>query len=152
MVQIKHFTAPQKMPNVQFSRRAKWPWREKILGAPQPSQKIIVNQSKPILVIASISMKPFTRQSFRQNSFSRELLSERCLLWDSLLTSKPVIGINSPKRTLPKVVFRADKGWAVKRARPSKKMWCSGLGLCLQMSPVFACLRVWSGLAMWFVY
>ena len=152
MVQIKHFTAPQKMPNVQFSRRAKWPWREKILGAPQPSQKIIVNQSKPILVIASISMKPFTRQSFRQNYFSRELLSGRCLLWDSLLTSKPVIGINSPKRTLPKVVFRADKGWAVKRARPSKKMWCSGLGLCLQMSPVFACLRVWSGLAMWFVY
>ena len=26
MVQVKHFTAPQKMPNFQFSRRAKWPW------------------------------------------------------------------------------------------------------------------------------
>ena len=31
----------------------------------------------------------------------------------------------------------ADKGWAVKRARLSKKVWCSGLGLCLEMSPVF---------------
>ena len=31
----------------------------------------------------------------------------------------------------------ADKGWAVKRARPSKKVWCNGLGLCLEMSLVF---------------
>ena len=31
---------------------------------------------------------------------------------------------------------RADKGWAVKRARPSKKVWYSGLGLCLEMSLV----------------
>ena len=34
MVQIKHFTAPQKLPNVQFSGRANWTWRDKILGAP----------------------------------------------------------------------------------------------------------------------
>ena len=33
--------------------------------------------------------------------------------------------------------IRADKGWAVKRARPSRKVWCSGLGLCLEMSFVF---------------
>ena len=59
------------MPNFQFSKRAKWPWRDKILGAPQRGQKIIVNQSKPILVIVSI--KPFTRQSFRQNYFSSEI-------------------------------------------------------------------------------
>ena len=77
MVQIKHFTAPQKMPNFQFSRRAKWPWRDKILGAPQRGQKIIVNQSKPILVIVSI--KPFTCHSLRQNYFSRDFY------WDSLL-------------------------------------------------------------------
>ena len=32
---------------------------------------------------------------------------------------------------------RADKGWAVKRARPSKKVWSSGLGLCVEMSLVF---------------
>ena len=32
---------------------------------------------------------------------------------------------------------RADKGWAVKRARPSKKAWCSRLGLCLETSLVF---------------
>ena len=61
MVQIKHFTASQKMPNFQFSRRAKWPWWDKILDASQRGQKIIVNQSKPILVI--VSMKPFTRQT-----------------------------------------------------------------------------------------
>ena len=72
MVQIKHFTAPQKMPNFQFSRRAKWPWRDKILGTPQQrGQTIIVNQSKPILVV--VSMKPFTCKSFRQNEFSREI-------------------------------------------------------------------------------
>ena len=73
MVQIKHFTAPQKkMPNFLFSRRVKWPWRDKKLGASQRGQKILVNQSKPVLVIASI--KPFTRQSFRQFFFfSREI-------------------------------------------------------------------------------
>ena len=36
-----------------------------------PSKKIIVNQSKPVLVIVSI--KPFTCQSFRQNYFLREI-------------------------------------------------------------------------------
>ena len=36
---------------------------------------------------------------------------------------------------------RADKGGAVKRARPSIKVWCSGLGLCLEMSLVFDFLR-----------
>ena len=35
------------------------------------------------------------------------------------------------------VQIRADKGWAVKRARPSKMVWCNGLGLCLEMSLVF---------------
>ena len=35
------------------------------------------------------------------------------------------------------ISIRADKGWAVKRAYPSKKVWCSGLGLCLEMSLVF---------------
>ena len=71
MVHIKHFTAPQKMPNFQFSTRANWTWRDKILGAPQRGKKMIVNQSKPILVIVSI--KPFTCKSFRQNYFSREI-------------------------------------------------------------------------------
>ena len=54
MVHIKHFTAPQKMPNFQFSTRANWTWRDKILGAPQRGKKIIVNQSKPILVSGKI--------------------------------------------------------------------------------------------------
>ena len=35
MLQIKHLTASQKMTNFQFSKRANWPWREKILSAPQ---------------------------------------------------------------------------------------------------------------------
>ena len=59
---------------------------------------------------------------------------------------------------------RADKGWAVKRARPSKKVWCSGLGLYLEMSPVFDFGQgLWCGLsirhcrchwimAAWFVF
>ena len=48
-----------------------------------------------------------------------------------------------------RVLYRADKGWAVKPARQSKKVWCSGLGLCLEMSLVFdwtsfrACDVVW---------
>ena len=41
------------------------------------------------------------------------------------------------KGALHNVRTRADKGWAVKRARPSKKVSCSGLGLCLEMSLVF---------------
>ena len=71
MVRIKHFAAPQKMPNFPFSRRAKWPWPDKILVAPQRGQKIIVNQSKPILVIVLI--KPLTCQRFRQNYFLSEI-------------------------------------------------------------------------------
>ena len=39
MLQIKHLTAPQKMPNFQFTRRANWLWREKILSGPQRGQK-----------------------------------------------------------------------------------------------------------------
>ena len=46
----------------------------------------------------------------------------------------PLIGSRSGE---DRVKNRADKGWAVKRARPSKKVWCSGLGLCLEMSLVF---------------
>ena len=71
MVQIKHLQHRKKCQifssqDVQNGRGR----RDKILGAPQRGQKIIVNQSKPILVIVSI--KPFTRQSFRQNYFSHE--------------------------------------------------------------------------------
>ena len=36
MLQIKHFTALQKMPNFQISRLANWPWRYKILSDPPP--------------------------------------------------------------------------------------------------------------------
>ena len=43
----------------------------------------------------------------------------------------------SEKRQRGMMGTRADKGWGVKRARPSKKVWCSGLGLCLEMPPVF---------------
>lgn len=49
-------TAPQKMSNFQFSKRANWPWCDKILGAPQRGQKITVNRSKHILVMVSIKL------------------------------------------------------------------------------------------------
>ena len=52
------------MPNFQFSRRVN-------TYRPQRGKKIIVNQSKPILVIVSIM--PFTCQSFRQNYLPREI-------------------------------------------------------------------------------
>ena len=35
------------------------------------------------------------------------------------------------------MLTRADNGWAMKRARPRKKVCCSRLGLRLEMSPVF---------------
>ena len=82
MVQIKHFTASQNIPNVQFSRRANWPWRDKILSALQRGQKIIVNESKPFLVIVSI--KFFTCLSFRQNCFSLRNWAGG-FYWDSLV-------------------------------------------------------------------
>ena len=55
MVQIKQIQRRKKCPifNFPFSRRVNWPWRYKILSAPHRSQKIMVNQSKPILVISS---------------------------------------------------------------------------------------------------
>ena len=40
-------------------------------------------------------------------------------------------------RSRSRLLSRTDKGWAVKRARRSKKVWCSGLGLCLEMSLAF---------------
>ena len=71
MVQIKHFTAPQKCQIFSFQDMQNGRGGTKYSAPPQRGQKIIVNQSKPILVIVSI--KPFTRQSFRQNYFSREI-------------------------------------------------------------------------------
>ena len=71
MIQIKHFTAPQKMPNFQSQDMLSGHGRTKYSPPPQRGQKIIVTQSKPILVIVSI--KPFTCQSFRQNYFSHEI-------------------------------------------------------------------------------
>ena len=50
MVQIKHFTALQKMPNFQFSRRAKWPWQDKILGTP-PARPENYCESKQTYVV-----------------------------------------------------------------------------------------------------
>ena len=35
------------------------------------------------------------------------------------------------------VLARADKDWQWNERVQAKKVWCSGLGLCLEMSPVF---------------
>ena len=99
MVQIKHSTELQAIPNFRFSRGAKWPWREKILSE---DRKIIENQSKPILVIASI--RPFTCQSFRQNHFSREIWVSG-FYWDSLLRC---IGVALWKRATLSLLFWND--------------------------------------------
>ena len=71
MVQIKHFTAPQKMPNFSVFKTCKMAMGGQNTRRPKRFQEIIVNQSKPIFVIVSI--KPFTRQSFRQNYLSGEI-------------------------------------------------------------------------------
>ena len=56
--------------------------RDKILSAPQRGRKIIVNQTKPILVVVSI--KPFTCQMrFRQNYFSLEIEWDCACLLDT---------------------------------------------------------------------
>ena len=47
MVQIKHFTAPHKMSNFQFSRPAKWPWWDKIFGAPRAARKLLWIKANP---------------------------------------------------------------------------------------------------------
>ena len=39
MVQIKNFTALQKLANFQISRRENWPWQDKILSSPELCQK-----------------------------------------------------------------------------------------------------------------
>ena len=51
--------------------------------------------------------------------------------------SKDIQAIQFSETARYKEKPRADKGWAVKRACPGKKMWCSGLGLRLEMSLVF---------------
>ena len=66
-MQIKHLTGPQKFQIFSFQDVQNGHGGT----PPQRGQKIIVNQSKPILVIVSI--KPFIRQSFWQNYFSREI-------------------------------------------------------------------------------
>ena len=72
MVQIKHFTAPQK--KAKFSVF-------KILGAPQRGQNIIVNQSKPVLVIVD---KAFHSPEFQANLFFTRNWAGG-FYWDSLL-------------------------------------------------------------------
>ena len=73
--------------NAKFSvfKMCKMALGDKILDAPQCVQKIIMNQSKPILVIVSI--KPFTRQSFRpKNCFTQNWVGS--FYWDSLLSKQ----------------------------------------------------------------
>ena len=73
MVQIKHFTAPQKLPNFQFSRRANWTWGDKILVSPPPPPARPENHCESKQTYFIVSKKPFTCQSSRQNYSSREI-------------------------------------------------------------------------------
>ena len=74
-------------------------------------------------------------------------LKYKCTTWHCLFPINPKAHAkmshwktavkNGMIRSVPHVSTGADKGWVVKRERPSKKVWCSGLGLCLEMSLVF---------------
>ena len=98
MVQIKHFTELQEIPNFWSSRGAKWPWRDKILSA---DKKIIGNQSELILVIASI--RPFTSRVSGKIIFHAKL-SERFLLRQPLRC----IGVALWKRATLSLLFWND--------------------------------------------
>ena len=82
MVQIKHFTAPQNMPNFQVSRRAKWSWPDKILGAP-PAQPENYCESKQTHFSYSLD------KAFHSPEFQAKLFFTRNWVggfnWDSLL-------------------------------------------------------------------
>ena len=67
MVQIKHCQKKCLIFNIQDVQIGRGGTKYLV----PPSKKIIVNQSKPVLVIVSI--KPFTCHSFRQNNFLREI-------------------------------------------------------------------------------
>ena len=54
----------------------------------------------------------------------------------SSLSSRNVVTMVTWRNDFP-LLTRADKGWAVKRERSSKKVWYSGLRLYLEMSLVF---------------
>ena len=73
MVQIKHFTEPQGNAKFSIFKTCKPAVAGQNTRRPQRGQKIVVNQSKPILIVVIVSIKPFTCQSFRQNYFSREI-------------------------------------------------------------------------------
>ena len=66
MLQIKHFTALQKMPHFQDLQTGHGGTKYSVPPPPSATRNIIVSQRKPILVIVSI--KPFG-----QNYFSREI-------------------------------------------------------------------------------
>ena len=88
------------MPKFQFSRRAKWPWRDKMLGAPQRGQKIIVNPKQSYF---SYSLdKAFYSPEFQAKYFYHAKLSGRFLLRQPLknaLRTEP-IQIQTPKVTI----------------------------------------------------
>ena len=69
MLQIKNFTALQKMSHFQDLQTVHGGTKYSV--PPRATRNIIVSQRKPILVIVSI--KPFTCQCFGQNYFSREI-------------------------------------------------------------------------------
>ena len=73
MLQIKHFTALQKMPHFQDLQTGHGGTKYSVPPSPpRATRNIIVSERKPILVIVS-TIKPFTCQSFGQNYFSGEI-------------------------------------------------------------------------------
>ena len=72
MVQIKHFTAPQKNAKFSVFKTCKMAVAGQNTRRPPARQgNYCESKQKPIFIIVSI--KPFTRQSLRQNYFSSQI-------------------------------------------------------------------------------
>ena len=76
MVQIKHFTSPQKMPNFQFSRCAKWPWRARQNTRRPPARPENYYESKQTYFSYSLD-KAFHSPEFQAKKFFHAKLSGR---------------------------------------------------------------------------
>ena len=86
--------------------------------SPRDSQVIIVSGC---LILTAVNLIVLIRMAYVTKRLVK-LCKILCDIWHRLTWN---------------VCTRADKGWAVKQVRPSKKVWCSGLGLCLEISLVF---------------
>ena len=96
MLEIKHLTAPQKMP-IQFSRLANWPWREWYSAPPARTENYC--ESKQTYFSYSLD------KAFHSPEFQAKLFFTRNRVggfyWDSLL----IVQIYWTESVSPSVLF-----------------------------------------------